>query len=138
MACFVVGGGEAVAVTAVRSIVKKKEMERGIVDEDGNQLTDAAETGICWTRKLGWLCNMLWGGVILLCIEHIWHGEVVPFFPFLSAMATPADAAAMFGEMATTGVAMAVVVTAAWGGLCAVANAIEQRAASEQAPALEV
>ena len=53
-------------------------------------------------------------------------------------MATPADAAAMFGEMATTGVAMAVVVTAAWGGLCAVANAIEQRAASEQAPALEV
>ena len=53
MACFVVGGGEAVAVTAVRSIVKKKEMERGIVDKDGNQLTDAAETGICWTRKLG-------------------------------------------------------------------------------------
>ena len=38
MACFVVGGGEAVAVTAVRSIVKKKEMERGIVDKDGNQL----------------------------------------------------------------------------------------------------
>ena len=137
MACFVVGGGEAVAVTAVRSIVKKKEMERGIVDKDGNQLTDAAETGICWTRKLGWLCNMLWGGVILLCIEHIWHGEVVPFFPFLSAMATPADAAKMFGEMATTGVAMAVVVTAAWGGLCAVANAIERRAAAEQAPALE-
>lgn len=52
-------------------------------------------------------------------------------------MATPADAAAMLGEMATTGVAMAVVVTAAWGGLCAVANAIERRAAAEQAPALE-
>lgn len=61
----------------------------------------------------------------------------MPFFPFLSAMATPSDTAAMLGEMATTGVAMAVVVTAAWGGLCAVANAIERRAAAEQTPALE-
>ena len=125
MACFVVGGGEAVAVTAVRSIVKKKEMERGIVDEDGNQLTDAAETGICWTRKLGWLCNMLWGGVILLCIEHIWHGEVVPFPPFLTAMYNAADTSAMLHEMATVGVGMCVMVTVCW----AIVTAMVKRSA---------
>ena len=69
MACFLVGGGEAIIGTAVRAVVKKKEMEQGIVDEHGNQLTDPTEGGICWTRKIGWLLNMLWGGVILLCIE---------------------------------------------------------------------
>lgn len=127
MACFVVGGGEAVAVTAVRSIVKKKEMERGVVDKDGNQLTDAAETGICWTRKLGWLCNMLWGGVILLCIEHIWHGEVVPFPPFLTAMYNAADTSAMLHEMATVGVGMCVMVTVCWAIVTVVADAMVKR-----------
>lgn len=36
MACFLVGGGEAIIGTAVRAVVKKKEMEQGIVDEHGN------------------------------------------------------------------------------------------------------
>lgn len=114
MACFIVGGAEAVVVTAARSVVKKKEIEKGIVDESGHQLTDPSQDGICWTRKLGWLMNMLWGGVILLCIEHMWHGEVVPFPPFLTAMNDPAEIPVMLGEMGTVGVGMAVLVTVAW------------------------
>lgn len=114
MACFLVSGGEAIIGTAVREVVKKKEMEQGIVDERGNQLTDPAEDGICWTRKIGWLLNMLWGGVILLCIEHMWHGEVVPFPPFLTAMNDPSEIPVMFHEMATVGVGMAVLVTLVW------------------------
>ena len=89
MACFLVSGGEAIVVTAVRAAVKKSEIAKGVVDAEGNQLTDPSKEGICWTRKLGWLMNMLWGGVILLAIEHMWHGEVVPFPPFLTAMNDP-------------------------------------------------
>ena len=114
MACFLVSGGEAIIGTAVREVVKKKEMEQGVVDERGNQLTDPAENGICWTRKIGWLLNMLWGGVILLCIEHMWHGEVVPFPPFLTAMNDPSEIPVMLHEMATVGVGMALLVTLVW------------------------
>ena len=108
MACFLVSGGEAIVVTAIRSVVKKNEMEKGIVDENGKQLTDPSREGICWTRKIGWLMNMLWGGVILLAIEHMWHGEV------LTAMNDPTEIPVMLGEMGTVGVGMAVLVTVTW------------------------
>ena len=114
MACFLVSGGEAIVVSAVRAAVKKNEINKGVIDEDGNQLTDPATDGICWTRKLGWLMNMLWGGVILLAFEHMWHGEVVPFPPFLTAMNDPLEIPVMLGEMATVGVGMAVLVTVTW------------------------
>ncbi|MEM0217058.1 MAG: hypothetical protein QW612_05920, partial [Candidatus Bathyarchaeia archaeon] len=33
-----------------------------------------------------WILNaLLWGGVILLALEHVWHAEVVPWPPFLTA-----------------------------------------------------
>ena len=128
MACFLVGGGEAIVVSAIRAAVKKKEMEKGIVDAQGNQLTDASESGICWTRKIGWLMNMLWGGVILLCIEHMWHGEVVPFPPFLTAMNDPSEIPFMLGEMSTVGVGMCVMVTVVWVVAILVADAVVKRA----------
>ena len=70
---------------------------------------------------------MLWGGVILLAFEHIWHGEVVPYFPFLTAMLDPNDAMEMFREMATVGVSMALLITAVWGVICVVADHIVNR-----------
>ena len=127
MACFLVSGGEAAVVTAVRSAVKKSELEKGIIDESGKQLTDPTKDGICMTRKLGWLLNMLWGGVILLAIEHVWHGEVVPWPPFLTAMYTPSDVPEMLQEMATVGVGMAVLVTATWFVATLVADAAVKR-----------
>jgi len=127
MACFLVSGGEAIVVTAIRAAVKKKEMANGVVDEKGNQLTDPSVDGICWTRKLGWLMNLLWGGVILLFFEHWWHGEVVPFPPFLTAMNDPSEIPVMLGEMATVGVAMAVLVTAIWFVVTLVADIIVKR-----------
>jgi len=67
--------------------------------------------------KLGLLNTLLWGGVILLALEHVWHGEVVPWPPFLTAMANPADIPVMLHEMATIGTAMAVVSVAVWAGI---------------------
>ena len=72
---------------------------------------------------------MLLGGAFLLAFEHIWHGEVVPWFPFLTAMSNPADAAEMFHEMATVGVVMAILITVVWIGMCAAADAIMKRPA---------
>jgi hypothetical protein len=79
-------------------------------------------TGIKWSRRLGWLNKMLWGGSILLALEHIWHGEIIARAPFLTAMQNPADTATMLHEMATVGVAMAVAITAIWGIIVLVAE----------------
>lgn len=129
MACFVVGGAEAAVVSAVRHTVKENELKAGIINEQGEQITDASVSGICMTRKLSWLANMLWGGAFLLLIEHIWHGEVVPWAPFLTAMSNPADIPAMLQEMATVGVGMAVLVTVVWAGVCAFADSKVKNAA---------
>ena len=67
--------------------------------------------------KLGLLNTLLWGGVILLALEHIWHGEVVLWPPFLTAMANPADIPVMLHEMATIGTTMAVISVVTWIGI---------------------
>lgn len=72
---------------------------------------------------------MLWGGVVLLLIEHVWHGEVVPFPPFLTAMGDPTSTVQMLYEMATVGVAMAVLVTVVWFVATFVADATVRRSA---------
>jgi len=107
MACFLVPAGEAVVTTVVQKIVENREKKAG-----GER---AKSMGVKWSRRLSWLNKLLWGGTILLALEHIWHGEVVPWPPFLTAMRNPAEVAPMLHEMATIGVAMAVFVTIIWG-----------------------
>ncbi len=63
----------------------------------------------------------------MLAYEHLWHGEVVPFFPFLTAVQS-GETAEMFAEMGSAGVVMAVLITAVWGGMLAVSSLIEKRA----------
>ena len=132
MACFVVPAVEAVVTTAAKHIVQKKEIEKVELSRGSERV--AEESNIPFSRKLGWLNNMLWGGSALLAFEHVWHGEVTPWFPFLTAAANPADAAEMFREMSTVGVTMAVLVTAAWGIMATVASVVTKRAhAAEKA-----
>ncbi|MFH1174475.1 MAG: hypothetical protein V1725_05035 [archaeon] len=63
---------------------------------------------------IGWLNVMIWGGAAGLAIEHIAHQEIVPWFPFLSAMSSPADTLAMLKEMAFVGIPMMLALVAAW------------------------
>ena len=128
MACFLVSAAEAVIVTAVEKAEEKKELK---AVETGADKAEAVSIPL--SRKLKWLTYMLWGGAVLLAFEHVWHGEVVPWFPFLTAMSDPADAAEMFHEMATVGVCMAVLVTAVWIAMCLAADAIIKRAAKTPA-----
>ncbi len=116
MACFLVPAAEAIVTTVAAKALKKAE----------NSSTEIRHT-TNFSNKLGWLNKLLWGGSALLGFEHLWHGEVVPFFPFLTAVNDPASKAEMLGEMATTGVSMALLVTAVWVVMVAVSSAIEKR-----------
>ena len=131
MACFLVPAAEAVVSTVATKIVEKKEKEQKElkISLDGVNVESASK--IPFSQKLKWLNRLLWGGSFLLMFEHIWHGEVVPFFPFLTAASNPEDAAEMLHEMATAGVSMAVLVTVVWLGMRAVAAIIEKRAEKE-------
>lgn len=93
MACFLAPATEAVATTMIQKIIGKEKAEK---------------------LRLKWLNTMLWGGVILLAIEHIWHGELVLWPPFLTAMSNPQDTATMIHEILTNGILMAVIVTLTW------------------------
>ncbi|MBQ3791856.1 MAG: hypothetical protein II797_02005 [Clostridia bacterium] len=126
MACFLVSAAEAVVATVAVKVIEKKENKQ--LQASGEDNLPEIESKIPFSRKLSWLRNMLWGGSVLLAFEHIWHGEVVPWFPFLTAASDPADAAEMLHEMATVGVAMAGLVTAAWLVMVGVSVLIEKRA----------
>ncbi len=89
MACFLVAAAVGVVTTALGNKVPEK-------------------------YHIGWLNIMIWGSVLALLVEHIWHGEIVPWFPFLTAMNSPADTAAMLYEMGTIGVGMLITVVAIW------------------------
>lgn len=126
MACFLVPGTEAVVTTIVTKVVKSKERKA----EKGNNskmINLDGEKPISFSRKLSWLNNLLWGGSALLAFEHVWHGEVVPWFPFLTGASTPDSAAEMLHEMSTTGVSMAALVTVVWLGMVAVSNIVEKK-----------
>ena len=137
MACFLVPTAEAVIVTVAAQLCKAHEKKAVTLDETvaGNMIDAAKETKAAFSRKLMWLAYLLWGGSLLLAFEHVWHGEVVPWFPFLTAASDPADASVMLHEMATVGVSMAVLVTLVWVGVVLVSNAIVKRKTPVEAQA---
>ena len=117
MACFLVPAAEAIIVSAAVKISEKNEKAKYSLPEGAVKHTETAGDShkLPFSKKLSWLRNLLWGGTVLLAFEHFWHGEVVPYFPFLTAASNPQDAAEMLHEMATVGVTMTVAVTAVWG-----------------------
>jgi hypothetical protein len=95
MACFIVPSIIAIVVSIIRR----------------------AARGFSERFRLGLLEGLLWGGAGILALEHVWHGEVVPWPPFLTAMQSPAEWATALHEMATAGVTMALATVGAWGGI---------------------
>ena len=101
MACFLAPTAAAIVTTSIKKKVPAK-------------------------YHIEWLNTMLWGGVIMLAVEHIAHKEVVPFPPFLTAMENPADIPVMLQEIATIGTAMTIAIFVAWAVMVMAANAIEK------------
>ena len=135
MACFLIPAAEAVNTTVATKVIKSKEKEETMkVSFSDGTIADA--TKIKFSTKLGWLNKLLWGGSALLAFEHVWHGEVVPFFPFLTAVEN-GETAEMLAEMGSAGVMMAVLVTAVWVGMLAVSSIVEKRAIATPNIAME-
>ena len=109
MACFLVPLTEAVLSSAVKGIYGKV-IAKSIISEADKKLKLES-----FNSKVSVLQKMLYGGSFLLAIEDIYHGEVVFYPPFLTAMNDPADTVEMLNEMSTVGVSMAVLVTVVWG-----------------------
>jgi len=84
MACFLAPATAAIITTTVRKKIAPK-------------------------YHLDWLNTMLWGGVIVLAVEHIVHKEVVPYPPFLTA-----GFSKVLPEILKVGVPMIFAVTLVW------------------------
>ena len=123
MACFTVPVAEAIVTTAITKIVKSKE-------KAGKSSSKGEVMKVKLSEKLSWLNKMLLGGSALLAFEHVWHGEVIPTFPFLTAV-TNGETSEMLHEMGTVGVTMSVLVTLVWVGMVAISSALEKRKTEE-------
>ena len=115
MACFTVPLATALAAEAVKAVLPEKASRNPFV------------------AKLGWLGKLMFGGSFLLAIEHVYHGEIIFTPPFLTAV-RDGDTAGMLHEMATRGVAMAVLLVVAWVVMVAVSTAVERAAAARAPP----
>ncbi|MBR1872234.1 MAG: hypothetical protein IJ795_03390 [Bacteroidales bacterium] len=95
MSCFIVPLVEAVAVTAVR------KHSKGLA-------------GTTLGRNLPALEKMLWGGSLMLVVDHVLSGELTWRFPFLTALSSVGGGMTVLRELLTVGLPMALVLTAAW------------------------
>ena len=107
MACFTVPLATALAAEAVKASLPEKASKNP------------------FAAKLGWLGKMMFGGSFLLAIEHVYHGEIVFSWPFLTAV-KEGDTAGMLHEMATRGVAMTVLLVVVWVAMVVASCAIER------------
>ncbi len=93
MACFVVPLVQAVATSALRKWGRKD----GFIG-----------------RHLASLELMLWGGSVMLIVDHVINGELTWRFPFFTALGADGGGAVMLHEMLTVGVPISLVLTAVW------------------------
>ena len=112
MACFTAPLAAAIAAGVARHAVKGKDT--------GNPET------ISWATKLGWLEKLSFGGCVLLAFEHVWHGEIIFQFPFLTGV-RDGNTAEVLREIATVGGAMIALILAVWIGMLVVSAAIVKR-----------
>ncbi len=61
---------------------------------------------------IDWLNMILWGAVIMLAVEHVAHGEIIPYPPFLTA-----GLPEVIPEMMAVGVPMTIFSTSTWGAI---------------------
>lgn len=100
MACFIVPLTQAIATTAYRKLSKHENTDNFL------------------NRNLLTLEKMLWGGSLMLIVDHIINGEVTWMYPFFTALATEGGGAVMLREILTVGVPMSLIVTGVWAAWC--------------------
>jgi len=71
---------------------------------------------------MNWLNSMMWGGAVMLAIEHIAHGEIVLYPPFLTA-----GLHEVLPEMLKVGVPMTLSIVLIWAVMVAVSARMSKR-----------
>ena len=112
MSCFIVPLTQAIATTAYRKINAKK--------------IEASSAGPLM-RQIPALEKMLWGGSVMLVVDHIINGEVTWRYPFFTALSESGGAGVMLREMLTVGLPMSVVLTLVWIGYALFKTESEKR-----------
>ena len=121
MACFTVTAVAAIGVGVARHIVKHNEKKNALVANEPKEYKFGSETK--WSKKLGYLELTMWAGSFLLAGEHVLHGEVTPYPPFLTAAGEGEEAVMeMLQEMGTIGVAMLGILLAGWAIGCLIVD----------------
>ena len=64
---------------------------------------------------------------MLLALERVRHGEVVPWTPFLTAMRNPADMPVVIHEMMSVGTAMTMAIVGTWLTMLGLSRALTRR-----------
>lgn len=100
MCCFLVPLVQA----AVTTVYRKTHADR-VADPASN----------LFVRHLPALEKMLWGGTVMLIVDHIINGELIWKFPFFTALTLEGGAGVMLREILTVGVPMSLVLTLVWG-----------------------
>lgn len=101
MSCFIVPLTQALVTTAYR-----KRHQKDIESPNASVLK----------RNLPTLEKMLWGGSVMLIVDHIINGEVTWRYPFFTALESAGGGSVMLKEMLTVGLPMSVVITLVWIG----------------------
>lgn len=117
MACFIVPLTQAVATTIYR-----RRLEKSTSSSAASSSASAPQQALSASsnaQALKQLELMLWGGSAMLIVDHIISGELMPVFPFFSALLTEGGTLTMLREMLTVGVPMSLLVTAIWGAMLA-------------------
>lgn len=105
MACFLAPTAAAIITTRLRKKIPQK-------------------------YHIEWLNLMLWGGVVMLIIDHIQSGEIILSPPFLTAMQNSANILTALKEIATTGTAMTLSVFVVWTAMVLIVNMTDKKEAN--------
>ena len=69
-----------------------------------------------------WLNAILWGAVVMLAVEHLAHGEIVAYPPFLTA-----GLGQILPEIISVGGTMTAVSTGIWASMVGANGLIEKK-----------
>jgi len=72
--------------------------------------------------KISWLNIMIFGGAIMLAVEHIAHEEIILYPPFLTAMQNPSEIPIMLKEIAIIGGTMTIAMVSVWAVMVYIYN----------------
>ena len=139
MACFVVSAVAAIGVGAAKYVVKHHEKKNELTVNEPKEYKFGSE--VKWSKKLAYLELMLWSGSFVLAGEHVLHGEVSPYPPFLTAAGEGPEAVSeMLTEMGTVGVVMLAALVATWAIGVLIVDFLKYRKhkmAKKEVPAVE-